>query len=140
TLLPVPRRRVIWRQLQAQGLPMPALELPGRMGPLCAGGVLLAAVTFALCVQSGWGLLLAFPLGLIVYGLNRPFAVHFPLGLRTVGELVIYLISFREHKDSGYRWTGKEIEIKVRLIIAENLGVPLGTVQRETTWDELGMG
>jgi hypothetical protein len=51
--------------------------------------------------------------------------------------MVLYLTSFREHRGSGYRWTRNEIATKVRLIVAESLGVPLDAVQPETTLEEL---
>jgi hypothetical protein len=50
--------------------------------------------------------------------------------------MVLYLISFPEHKHSGYRWTHNEIEFKVRVIIAESWNCPLDAVQRETTFTE----
>jgi hypothetical protein len=82
--------------------------------------------------------MLALPLGLAEHWLSRRRAVHFPFGLRTVGEVVLYLTSFREHKSSGYRWTRNEIATKVRLIFAESLGLPLDAVRPESTLAELG--
>jgi hypothetical protein len=55
-----------------------------------------------------------------------------------VGELVIAMTCFREHKDSGYRWARNEIELKVRLILAESLGLDLDEVLPECTLRELG--
>jgi len=56
--------------------------------------------------------------------------------VRTVGELVLYLTHFPDHRQSGYRWTKNEISLKVRLIIAMNLGLPLDEVRPETTFTD----
>jgi hypothetical protein len=74
---------------------------------------------------------------MVVAWATRRRAVHFPLYLRTVGELVIYATQFGEHKDSGYRWTRNEIALKVRMTVAESVGLPLEEVQPETKLNEL---
>jgi hypothetical protein len=63
--------------------------------------------------------------------------VQFPPCLRTVGELVLYSTCPAEHKESGYRWTRNEIALKVRLVIAESMGLPLEAVRPECTFAEL---
>jgi hypothetical protein len=138
TLIPIQKRREVWRRLRRQGLRVPTLELTPRVRALNTLGVLKTAFSFALGLQKWPALLVAFPLGLVVYWASRRRAVHFPLGLRTVGEMVLYLTSFREHQPSGYRWTRNEISTKVRLIIAESLNLTLDTVQPESTLEELG--
>jgi hypothetical protein len=139
TLLPVTRRREVWRQLRRQGLRLPALELSERDRGRNLLRVLRAAVSTAFYLQRWYALLLAFPLALAVYWASRRRAVHFPLGLSTVGELVIYATCFAEHKGSGYRWTRNEIALKVRLIVAESVGLPLEAIQPERTLAELGV-
>jgi hypothetical protein len=79
-----------------------------------------------------------FPLGLLAFWVSRPQAVQFPLCLRTVGELVLAMTSLPDHAESGHRWTRDEIAFKVRLIVAEHLGLPLDVVQEESTFEELG--
>jgi hypothetical protein len=138
SLIPAHRRREVWRHLRRQGLRVPALELAPRERLWQVFGVLKTAVSLALWLRRWPALLVAFPLGLVAYGLSRRRAVHFPLGLRTVREVVLYVTSFREHSDSGYRWTSNEIATKVRLIVAESLGLPLDAVQPEKTLAELG--
>jgi hypothetical protein len=138
-LLPAERRREIWMRLQRRGFPLPPLELPPEERRRNAIGVARAAVGLALSLQRLAGLLLAIPLTLVAYCASRPKAVLFPLGLRTVGEVVLYLTSFREHKSSGYRWTKNEISIKVRLIFAMNLGLHLTAVQPHHTMADLGV-
>ena len=82
--------------------------------------------------RSWYALFLVVPLMFIVSWARRHRAVHFPIGLSNVGELVIYTTRFGEHKDSGYRWTRNEISMKVRMIVAESVGKPLESIQPET--------
>jgi hypothetical protein len=88
-------------------------------------------------LQRWYALLLAIPLVLVVHWASRRRAVQFPLGLRSVGEMVIYATCFAEHKGSGYRWTRNEIALKVRMIVAESAGLPLEAIQPETKLAEL---
>ena len=57
--------------------------------------------------------------------------------MKNVGELVIFMTCFADHKASGYRWTRNEIELKVRLIIAYSLGLDLDEVRPECSFLEL---
>jgi hypothetical protein len=132
TLLPMSCRREVWTQLQRQGLRLPALELSEwdhRRNLLRA---LRAAVSSAVYLHRWSALVLILPLALAFHWASRRRAVHFPLGLATVGQMVIYTTCFAEHKGSGYRWTKNEIALKVRLIVAESVGFPLEAVQPET--------
>jgi hypothetical protein len=138
TLIPRHRRREVWRQLRRQGVPVPGLELSDLERNLRALGVLKTAAAIALWLQEWSALLSALPLGLAEYGLSRRRAVHFPFGVRTVGELVLSMTDFTEHKSSGYRWTRNEITFKVRLTLAEALNVPLDAVRPDSTLAELG--
>jgi hypothetical protein len=128
-LLPATRRRAVWRHLRRQGLPVPELELPPQVS---AGAVLVVLKTLAPFVWwLKWPALLAF-------GVTRRHAVRFPAGLRTVGELALYMTEYRGHKDSGYRWTKNEIEFRVRVVVAEALGLALDEVQPQKKLRELG--
>jgi hypothetical protein len=137
SLLPEPSRRAVWRSLRLRGLWPPSLEFSRRDHRRMTWGVLRVAVSLAITLRNWTALLLVFPLAMIVYRANRRRAVRLPLGLTTVGELVIYMTRFGEHKDSAYRWTRNEIELKVRLIIAESLGLDLDDVRPESTLNEL---
>ena len=99
--------------------------------------MLKATASTALYFQRWYALLVAFPVALVVYSINRHRAVHIPLGLKTVGEMVIYATCFAEHKASGYRWTKNEIALKVRMTIAESTGRSLDAIQPETKLAEL---
>jgi hypothetical protein len=138
TLIPVPVRREVWRCLQREGLRVPALEFAPLESRLRAAAMLKTIASFLLWPQQWPVFLAALPLEAIEYWLSLSRAIHFPLGLKTVGDLVLYLTSFREHKGSGYRWTYNEIAFKVRLIVAEALAVPLERVRPESTLVELG--
>lgn len=137
SLLPVERRRAVWEQLRREYLRLPELELSARDRRRNLLSITRMVVSAAVSLRSWQALLLAFPLALAVHWATRRRAVHFPLGLKTVGEVVIYATSFPEHKDSGYRWTRNEIALKVRMIVAESAGLPLEAIQPETRFAEL---
>lgn len=59
------------------------------------------------------------------------------LGEVTVGHLAIWLTHFGGHKESGYQWTRNEIALKVRLIIANQLWLPLDAIQEETKFVDI---
>ena len=81
--------------------------------------------------------LAALPLGIATFWASRPWAVHFPNHLTTVGQMVLVMTPFREHRHSSYRWTRNEIAFKVRLIVAESFGAPFDRVRPESTFEEL---
>jgi hypothetical protein len=137
-LIPLPQRREVWRRLRRRGLPVPALELAPAERAWNVFGVLKTTASLALGLQRWIALVAVLPLGLVAYWISRPRAVHFPLGLRTVGEMVLYLTSFPEHRGSGYRWTHNEVAFKVRVVVAESLGLTLDAVQPERTLADLG--
>jgi hypothetical protein len=138
SLVPVWRRRRVWRELRAKGLRPPPLELSGPEQWRQVLWVLRTALSAAVSLRSVNALLLVVPLAMTTYWVGRYRAVEFPLGLKTVGELTIAMTCFAEHKGSGYRWTHNEIALKVRLIVAESLGLPLEAVRPECTLVELG--
>jgi hypothetical protein len=137
SLVPEPSRRDVWRHLQRQGLRPPPLEFSERDRGRITWSALRAAVSLAIGLRHWSALLLVFPLGLFANWAHRRRAVQLPLGLTTVGELVLAMTCFADHKASGYRWTRNEIELKVRLILADSLGVPLEDVRPECTLHEL---
>jgi hypothetical protein len=137
SLVPEPSRRDVWRHLRRQGLWPPPLEFSERDQGRIPLSALRAAVSLAIGLRHWSALLLALPLCLFAYWANRRRAVQLPLGLTTVGELVLAMTCFAEHKASGYRWTRNEIELKVRLILADSLGLPLEDVRPECTLNEL---
>jgi len=130
-------RRVVWKDLKAHGLRPPALELEPQDQAMLLVVLIPTTLTAALLLQSWMALFLVLPFACVLSFLMRNRAKSVSLGIQTVRELVIYLTRFRDHRKSGYRWTTSEIEMKVRLITAEALGVDLDEVQPDTTWLEL---
>lgn len=141
TILPSSIRPEVWRELRACGLRVPDLELSKRDRERTFWSGLLLTVSLAVFVCSeNWSRLpITVSLALAVCRAARRRAVEFPIGLKTLGELVICSTCFSDHKGSGYRWTRNEMSLKVRLIVAISQGLPLDVVQPERTWAELGM-
>jgi hypothetical protein len=136
-ILPTQVRRGAWKQLQRQGLTLPDLEFSKKEHWRNFLIALKATGSSALHLQSWYALFFAIPLMFIVSGVRRHRVVQIPLGMTTVGELVIYATRFSEHENSGYRWTRNEIALKVRMIVAESVGMPLEAIQPETRLVEL---
>jgi hypothetical protein len=137
-LIPVARRAEALELLREVGLRAPVLERRVQEYPLCpivAVAVLLVGVV-ALALQSWLVFLLALPLlfGLVVlaFRVTRTRVLPVPLGPRTVGEMVIFLTRFGEHP--GYRFSRNEIALKVRLVVAGSVGVPVDRVREETSF------
>lgn len=108
--------------------------------PLC--GVMPVVLSFwlmAAVLWQSWQVLLGALPGVIAFGwaactVTRTRTVSVPLGPRTVGEWVIYLTRFSDHP--GYRFTRREIALKVRFIVAETLGIPVDRVTEESSFIE----
>ena len=136
-LIPEADRRRVWAALEEAGLHPPPLALPFRLVLLCFLTMVLGASALALALHTCWGLLAIAPLGLLAYRVSRPWAVDLPPGVETVGALVLSATPYAEHRQSGDRWTRHEIAYKVRLVIAESLGLPVDRVRPESTLAEL---
>jgi hypothetical protein len=91
-----------------------------------------ATALIAIYVRDWRAVFFAVPLAFVVHCARRLLAVHFPLGLKTVGEMVIYATDFGEHQESGYHWTRNEIELKVRMTLADCTGQSLDAIQPGT--------
>jgi hypothetical protein len=137
-LIPPDRLREVLGRLRATGLPAPQLEHSITEYPLCvlavAGAVLLVAALLFRPLLAVFAAPLAVGLVLLALRVTRRRVVVVPLGPRTVGELVVYLTHFGDHP--GYRFTRAEVSLKVRLIVAESLGLPLEQVREDTTFTE----
>jgi hypothetical protein len=137
-LIPLEQRRQVWDALRKSGFDMPGLQLPGGVSKASTLAVLATTASFALLLREWTALLSGISFGRIAYTLTRPWSTCIPLGLVTVGDLALFLTCYREHKDSGYRWTRNEISAKVRQIVAESLGHRLDEVHEGSTLAELG--
>jgi hypothetical protein len=137
-LIPAARRAEALERLREAWLRAPALERRIQQYPLC--GVVAVAVSLvgivSMALQSWLVFLAALPLlfGLVVlaFRVRRTRVVPVPLGPRTVGEMVIFLTRFGEHP--GYRFSRNEIALKVRLVVAGSVGVPVDQVGEETSF------
>jgi hypothetical protein len=149
-LIPPDRRRHLWRRLRREGLALPSLRVRRHLRWAIMAHVLHAAIEAVAWCQNVLGFLVAVPLGLIAYLTTRRWAVHVNhCGPVTIRDAVYYLTDFREHYRAcyqsgslreairaGYRPSRKEIEMRVRQILAENLGIPLWRITPETRFDE----
>jgi hypothetical protein len=131
-LLPVKTRRAAWEELQHDWSALRPLKLPDPFGPIAFFTGLFGAIILSFALKT------IVPVGIMVFIATRPWAREFPLKQQTVGDLVMELIRFADHQESGYRWSRKDIALRVRAIIAEQLDVPLKEVMPGTTFAELG--
>jgi hypothetical protein len=131
-LIPPDRRRTVWQALRQEGLRLPDLCLMEPLGRI--GGVVMLATVLAVAISGSlWRLIVAVHLAWICWRVTRPIAIHLdPTGPVTVRDAVIYLTSFRSKDHGGYPWSHREISLKVRLILAESLGLPLDKVKPES--------
>jgi hypothetical protein len=136
-LIPVARRGEVLERLREAEFRDPTLERRIREYPLCGVvAVKVAVVIVTLALQPWLAFLLALPLlcGLVVLAVRvrRTRVIPVPLGPRTVGEMVIFLTRFGDHP--GYRFSRNEIALKVRLVVAGSVGVPVDQVREETSF------
>lgn len=136
-LLPIERRRDVWRRLRQEGLALPPLDHSPADLLTAAATACKTAAGLALALESWYALLSLVPITALIGAAFRHRAVYFPLGITTVGELVIYLTSYRDHAASGYRWTRAEIALKVRFTVGEALGYTLEDVTEDRSFVEL---
>jgi hypothetical protein len=136
-LIPRQHRRDVWRRLRDDGLDLPPLMLnPSEFG-VAAITVLKTAASVALAVNGWAGLLSIIPLGVLANRVTRPLAVVLPPNVRTVGDLVLCLTSYRDHRDSGYRWSRGDIAWRVRFLVAQSCGLSLDEVREDSSFPVL---
>jgi hypothetical protein len=128
-VLPLERRRELWRAMRRNGVRLPALELPRPVGWFVGPSLIVLSFAAAFALGHPAGCLTGIPALLLFVLLSRPWQTTFPAGLRTVGELTLYITDSVEHRASGYKWTRNEIAFKVRVVLAEALNVPLDRIE-----------
>lgn len=120
-LIPIDPRRTLWQKL-APTLPLRirSLERPSWVHAIL--GITILAVIVGLFISWTWVLagLLA---GFLVYVATQPLATRFPGGCQTMRDLAHRVA--RPAKDAG-RLSDEEIAHKVRLIVCDNLAIPIG--------------
>jgi hypothetical protein len=129
-IVPRDRRRAVWRRLSMDGLELPRLSLPPYLE-----GIAHAALVLKVIYAGIWGLNVLVlsslvPLSLLTWLATRPWATHIRSGPVTIRDAVIYLTPYR--RNESHWWSHEEISTKVRLIVAESLGLPLDAVQPES--------
>jgi acyl carrier protein len=136
-LVPEVRRREVWRELEAAGLPLPPLQ--GGVPACCVwmtAALVLGAAAF-LWWSGALVLLAALGLVLLAARATQPLAVAIPPACVTVRATVFYLTPGRL-TDALSR---EEIASRVRRIVAENLGLSLDEVQEHSRIaEDLGAG
>jgi hypothetical protein len=137
-LIPADRRRQVWQRLRKEGFALPGLTLSSRDRWLTLTHVLHAAASISLWLHHVWGLIFVIPFGVVAGLVTRRKAVHVRHGPLTIWDSVIYLTDFREGTRLGYKWSHREVSTKVRLTLAESLGLPLDAVTENATLEELG--
>ena len=137
-LIPRWSRRRIFKALSKRSLWVPELQPPGVMSLI--GFVLALAAGVEVGILSGLssGIVLGIIIGFItlyatlsvVYWITIPFAICFPKGYETVGDLV--------RRATPNYGTQDEIDTKVlyrvRLIVSEQMGVPIEKLSPQTSF------
>ncbi len=137
TILPPRIRRRVWKRLQ-QEVPgrLRGLCLPFRLGPVLAGCCLLAGVVTAAMIVPLVGLVHAMVLGgtatvamlLLAFFVTRPFALAFPHGVVTVGDVARATLPPGFEVAIKQQMTDEEIWVKLQKIVADTLGVKVEKV------------
>jgi hypothetical protein len=131
-VLPLERRRELWRAMRQSGLRLPALELPPRAGWVGCLAFLIPKGAAILLLDWCVGGLAAGAAAVLFVFLSRPWATEFPVCLQTIGDLTLYITDCAEHRGSGYKWTRNEIAFKVRLVLSEALNVRMDEIRLES--------
>ena len=149
-ILPLRMRRRVWKRLQ-QEVPgrLRGLRLPFRLGPVLAGGCLVAGgITTALIVPHV-GVVHAMVLGgmaivamlLVTFFVTRPFALAFPLGVATVGDVALATLPRGYEAAVKQQMTDEEVWEKLQKIVADILGVKVEKVTPSARFiEDLGAG
>jgi hypothetical protein len=141
-LVPPDRLGDVLARLRAAGFHAPRSEYHVTEHPLwflgVAGvGLFVAVLLFRPLLAIDVGLL-AVRLVTLAFRARRHRTVAVPLGPRTVGDMVLCVTRFGDHP--GYRFTRAEVSLKVRLIVAGSLALPLEKVREDTTFTDLDHG
>lgn len=142
-LLPGRMRRKQWNKLRDAGILVPPLELTKRQTMFTGFLVVVAALGVGV-YSNDWGLLAisAVTFLFLACWLSRPFAMHVPTMCSTMRNLALYA-AVRSDGDDRERVGLRETEIaqKVRVIISEQLAVPIERLSDNTHFvHDLGCG
>jgi len=150
TILPPLTRRRVWKTLQ-QDVPgrLRGLRLPFRLGPIITGLSVLAGVVGVAIIVPHVGFVHAVVLGLtaiittllLIFFTTRPFAVAFPHGVVTVGDLAVAELPPGYEDAVKQQMTDEEVWERLQKIVAEILGVKSEDITPSARFvEDLGAG
>jgi acyl carrier protein len=141
-LIPRKLRRTAWEKLHGSGLPLPNLGLSNSAASVSALACVTAAVGMGILTKELIASILALvKFGALAHTVTRPLAVHVQCVDGTLRDIVVRMTPMNRAADnaSGFL-TEKEITHRVRLLISEQLGIPIGEVTATARFvDDLGM-
>jgi len=150
TILPPRIRRRVWKRLQ-QEVPgrLRGLRLPFRLGPVLAGACLVAGAIGTAMIVPLVGFVHAMVLGgtalvamlLVAFFVTRPFALAFPHGVATVGDVARATLPPGYEVAVKQQMTDEEVWEKLQKIVADTLGVKVEKVTPSARFvEDLGAG
>ena len=145
TILPLRGRRRVWNRLQ-QDVPgrRRALRLPFRLGPIMAGLCVSTGVVGTAIIMPHVGIVNAIVLGvtatlttlLLIVFITRPFAVAFPDGVVTVGDLATATLPPGYEEAVKQQMTDQEVWEKLQKIVADILSVKVDAITASSRFVE----
>lgn len=134
--------RRFWAKLRANEELLPSLRLSHRWILAIWVGATVGGVVFMYYSQSSFiAVVLTALLGLLAHRLSTCLAGIAPQTCQTIGDTALFIAIRRPTKDIEHRMTTAEIEKKVRLIISQELKVPIEKLERELKIvNDLGLG
>lgn len=129
SLLPESSRAEVWRRLRQSGLKPPELRLSKSLSWFFLLAPIIASTVLAMLMADWFPFVCIVPLWILGFHYAQRLATCIPSSVETVGDLTLYLTRLPDHPASEYRWSQKEIERKVRMIVAETTGYRLSQVQ-----------
>jgi acyl carrier protein len=149
-ILPLRICRRVWKELDKE-LPgqLPVLSLPYRLGPKLAGLCVLAGLVGTVIVAPHIGIGHALVLGatatlltlLLIFLVSFPFAIAFPRGVVTIGDLAIASLPPGYEDALKQEMTDQEVWERLREIVAETLGLKVEEILPSSRFvEDLGAG
>lgn len=135
-IIPIDRRQDIWPKLRSVGLFLPALERSKVVSRVSIAVVCAIPLAITLLFLEPYFMLTAIPLGIAIAYATRQYAVHIPAVCLTVGDLSVYATSMRDHDSANSAWSRSEVLLKVRMITAEQLGIPIDKIAEDSRFNE----
>ena len=90
-----------------------------------------------LALRTWFAMLSIVELSFLAYKLTRPLAIHPPLSCRTVGQAALCLRKIRTPDGRVVGWTREEIAERVRMLIADSLGLPIQELSENARFIDL---